>query len=132
MLRPDISKAIDATPANIRAEITGPAAASLELLNAYLSPDETVETMASASIEKGEEITSLLVVTDRRLIFIAPAPQAVGWRLSKLTKSQAYSGYFFVEGDAGEYSCGLVDDEWSTTFEGKVKQAASQAVLAGT
>lgn len=132
MLRPDISKAIDATPANIRAQITGPAAASLELLNAYLSPDETVETMASASIDNGGKINSLLVVTDRRLIFIAPAPQAVGWRLSKLTKSQAYGGYFFVEGDAGEYSCGLVDDEWSTTFEGKIKQAASRAVLAGT
>jgi hypothetical protein len=130
MLRPDISKAIDTVPAYIRTEITESAATAFELLNTYLPTDETVETLTSASAKREGPINSLLVITNRRLIFVAPAPQAVGWRLSTLTKSQAYGGYFFIEGDAGEYSPGLASGEWAAAFEARVKRAAAVAVLA--
>lgn len=131
MIRPDIQQAIDAAPQQIRTEITGPAATTLELLNAHLPKDEMVTAITSASASQGGPINSLIAITSRRLIFIAPAPQAVGWRLSTLTRSQSYMGYFFIEGDAGEYSPGLVAGEWATTFEARVKQAAAVAVLAG-
>lgn len=131
MIRPDILKAMDATPTNIFEEITGPAATSLELLNTYLSADETVTTITSASPKSNGPINSLIAVTNRRLIFVAPAPQVVGWRLSMLTRSQSYMGYFFIEGDAGNYSPGLVSGDWGTAFEERVKQAAAIAVLAG-
>ena len=77
MLRTDISKAIDTAPDYIRAEITGSAADTLELLNTYLPADETVEAITSAAANQGGVINSVIAVTDRRLIFIAPAPQAV-------------------------------------------------------
>jgi hypothetical protein len=129
MLRPDISKALDAAPTNIREEITGPAGRSLELLNRYLSETETVQSISSASPSPESVVNSVLALTDHRLIFVAPAPQAVGWRLSTLTRSQSYAGYFFVEGDAGKYSVGMVSSDWSANFEQQVKQAAAIAVL---
>lgn len=131
MLRPDIEKAIAATPANIRAEILGPASVSLEFLNTHLAADETVEAITSAAPRKDATVNSLLVITQRRLLLVVPAPQVVGWRLSALTKIQVFSGYFFLEGDAGSYTPGLAEDAWGKAFEDQVKLANAAAVLAG-
>jgi len=129
MLRPDISKAISLVPPNISEQIETSCTSCLELVNAHLPADETVVNISSASPQKDGQINSLLVLTDRRLIFVAPAPQALGWRLTTITKAQSYIGYFFVNANGGEYSLGL-QDEWGSVFEGYVKQAIALAVLA--
>jgi hypothetical protein len=129
MLRPDISKAIDTAPPHIQQQITQTAAQSLELLNTCLPDDETVGVITSASPGVDGPTNSLLALTDRRLLFVAPAPQAVGWRLATLTKTQLFGGFFFVEGDAGDYSLGLKKDEWGAEFELQVKRASATAVL---
>lgn len=130
MLRPDISKALDATPPNIRAEILGPCGTALEFLNAHLAADETVEGITSAAPAHGGAINSLIAITDERLLLVVPRPQVVAWRLSSLTKIQVFGGYFFLEGDAGEYSPGMVDNAWSREFEAQVHRASAVAVLA--
>jgi len=130
MLRADIEKAIYELPVEIKEQITTLGSACLDLLNNCLSADEQVHHISSASPRPDTAYNCLFAVTNRRLIFVAPAPQAVGWRLSKITKAQSYGGYFFVEGDAGEYSPGL-DSNWGKTFEAQVKRAAAIAVLAG-
>jgi hypothetical protein len=129
MLRPDVSKAISQAPPNVGEQITTSCATSLELLNAHLPGDETVVNISSASAKKDGPINSVLALTDRRLIFVAPAPQALGWRLSTITRAQSYIGYFFVNANGGEYSVGL-EGEWGSVFEGHVKEAIAQAVLA--
>ena len=129
MLRPDISEAISQVPPTVNEQITTSCSASLNLLNAYLPADETVLSISSASPQKDGQINSLLALTDRRLIFVAPAPQALGWRLPTITRAQSYIGYFFVHAAGGEYSVGL-ENEWGAVFEGHVKEAIAQAVLA--
>jgi len=130
MLRADIEKAINELPAEIKEQITTLGSKCLDLLNTHLSAHEEVQQISSASPRPDTPYNCLLAVTNRRLIFVAPAPQVVGWRLSAITKAQSYGGYFFVEGDAGEYSPGL-DSNWGPTFEAQVKRAAAIAVLAG-
>ena len=130
MLRADIEKAINELPAEIKEQLTTLGSKCLDLLNTHLSAHEQVQQISSASPRPDTPYNCLLAVTNRRLIFVAPAPQAVGWRLSAITKAQSYNGYFFVEGDAGEYSPGL-DSNWGPTFEAQVKRAAAIAVLAG-
>jgi hypothetical protein len=131
VLRRDISRAVDATPDHIRAEIVGSAAASLALLNDHLAADETVEAITSVAASSEGATTCVLAITSRRLVFVAPAPQAVAWRLSSVTKSQSFAGYFFIEGDAGSYSLGMQDGEWGKAFEGRIKLARTIAVLGG-
>ena len=130
MLRADIAKAIDELPIDIKEQITTLGSECLDLLNTYLSAHEEVRQISSAAPRPDTAYNCVLAITSRRLIFMAPAPQAVGWRLSTITKAQSYGGYFFVEGDAGEYSPGL-DSTWGQTFEAQVKRAIAVAVLAG-
>lgn len=130
MLRADIARAIDELPANIKKQITTLGSECLELLNIYLSAHEEVRQVSSAAPKPNTAYNCVFALTNRRLIFVAPAPQAVGWRLSTITRAQSYGGYFFVEGDAGEYSPGL-DGTWGQTFEAQVKRAIAVAVLAG-
>jgi hypothetical protein len=129
--RPDITSALAAVPPNIRAQLHGEAAAALDLLNRYLPPDEPVRLISSVAVTDDAPPNSVLAVTDHRLVFVAPAPQAVAWRLSSLTKIQLYLGFFFLHGDAGEYSLGLANDAWGATVQQHVKTASAIAVLAG-
>lgn len=130
MLRSDITKAIDELLPNIRKEVTTQGGECLGLLNTYLAAHEEVWALSSASAKKDSVYNCLFALTSRRLIFVAPAPQAVAWRLSTITRAQSFTGYFFVEGDAGKYSPGL-DSAWGSTFETQVKRAIAISVLAG-
>lgn len=131
MLRQDIAMAIDATPDQIQSEINTSAATSLELLNTYLPADEPVAHITSASPASDGPTNSVLAITKHRLIFVAPAPQVVGWRLASITRSQAYINYFIVHGDAGDYTLGLARGPWADSFELLVKRASAIAVLEG-
>jgi hypothetical protein len=132
MFRPDIAAAVDATPERIRGELGGSAAKSLDILNTHLSSEEEVRHITSAATDKDRPANCILAITNRRLIFVAPAPQALGFRLSTLTKAQVYAGYVFVEGDFGKYSFGLAADEWGENFEGLMREARASAVLSCT
>jgi hypothetical protein len=44
---------------------------------------------------------------------------------------QVFGGYFFIVGDAGDYSLGLAADEWGAIVEEHVKSASTVAILAG-
>lgn len=135
-LRSDIAKATGEVPPLIREQITGPCASCLEFVNAHLAEDEIVIQLSSAAPRWYDApINSLLVLTDHRLIFVAPAPQVVGWALPALTKVQALNGAagqvvgFHVHADGGEFQLGI-DGGWGKTFERNVKHAAAVAVLA--
>lgn len=137
MTRSDIAAAIQKTPNHVRDQIERSGKASLELLEAYLPQEENVDQIASAAPEwlGVKEFHCLLVLTDRRLLFIAPAPQALSWRLSTLTKTQALAGTaggavaFFVEDSGGgSYQLGT-DGAWGREFVPHVKLAITRAVL---
>jgi hypothetical protein len=129
--RPDFAAAVDATPGAMRHQIFSAAGRCAELVDAHLPEDEEVLAASIASARRNGVEDCLLVLTDRRLIFVAPRPQVVAYRLAALTRSQAGSGYFFLEGDAGEYSVGLPDGPWSKEFEQRVFEASALAVLSG-
>jgi hypothetical protein len=136
MLRSDIAKAIGELPPPIRDQVTGACAPCLELVNAHLAEDELVSQLASAATSwLNAPINSLLVLTSHRLIFVAPAPQVVGWKLTALTKVLALNGKpgrvagFHVHADGGEFQLGI-DGGWGQVFERSVKQATALAVLA--
>jgi hypothetical protein len=129
-MRDDLAEAISLAPSHVRDEIMSSCSRSLELVDSNLPSDEVVVRISSAAPSQGGRVNSLLVLTDRRLLFVAPAPQALGWRLPGITRAQAYAGYFFVHADGGEYSLGLEKD-WGSTFEGYVAEAVALAVLRG-
>jgi hypothetical protein len=129
--RPDVERAVQATPPHIRTQLGTEAAEALALLTRHLPDTETVQMISSVAVRAGVEANSILALTDHRLIFVAPAPQAVGFRLASLTKTQLSTGYLFLEGDTGEYSLGMADDAWGKQFVQQVKRAAAVAVLAG-
>jgi hypothetical protein len=128
-MRSDISIALGKLPADIKAQVTTSASRCLELIDAYLPSGELVKDLASASVNPGSPSVCLFALTDQRLIFLAPLPQVVAWRLAGLKKASAYAGYFFVDGDAGEYSLNM-DEKWGPVFETHVLEAAAIATLA--
>lgn len=129
-MRPDIQNALDELPPNMKQEALTSCSQSLEFLNTNLNPDETVRHISPAATQKDAPTSCLLVVTGKRLIFVAPRPQAVAWQLSSVTRHQSTMGYFFIEGDAREYSLGL-DPAWGAKFENQVARAVATSVLAG-
>jgi len=130
-MRHDFAAAVDATPPAMRHEILSAARRCVELVDANLPDDEEVLTVTSASVKPEGAVNCLLVLTNRRLIFVAPRPQVVAYRLAALTKSQVFGGYFFLKGDVGEYSVGLRASQWSEQFEHRVFDVSALAVLTG-
>ena len=131
MLRTDLAKSIELVPPEIRQDLDGNAAASLEFLNENLPPNEEVTAVTSVKASKEAPSSAcVLAITDSRLVFVSSSPQAVAWRLSLLTRMQIFSGYFFIEGDAGNYSLGMQDNAWSTEFAARLKRANAAAVIA--
>lgn len=128
MQRQDLAAAVDALPQHIRDEVTGPGATSLSLLDTYLDPTEQIHHVCSGSVQPDSPRVCVFAITSRRLLFVAPAPQVVGYRLSGLSKAQAFNGYFFLEGDAGKYSPGI-DKGYGEQFAQFLSQARALSVL---
>jgi hypothetical protein len=106
----------------------------LELLDKHLPSDEPVEWIISAAASPHRTpvvINCLLALTDQRLLFVAPAPQALSWRLPTITHIQAMDNVFFVEdSDGGKFQLGA-EATCSPEFASQVKAAIAQAVIAG-
>jgi hypothetical protein len=129
--RKDLAAALDATPGPMRHQILGAAARCVELVDTNLPEDEEVLAVASASVRPDAPENCLLILTNSRVIFVAPKPQVVAYKLTALARSQAFSGYFFLEDAARKHSVGLRGGPWSEEFEQRVDEASALAVLAG-
>jgi hypothetical protein len=65
------------------------------------------------------------------LLFVAPAPQALSWRLPSITRIQVMGDVFFVEGSGGGKVQLGAETNWSPAFASQVEAAIVQAVIAG-
>jgi hypothetical protein len=110
---------------------------SLEFLAANLPPDEQIAWIASAPPNgyQAREFHCLHALTDRRLLFVAPAPRVLSWPFPSVTRIQSLDRTanqiqtFFVD-DSGGGQCQLgTDGEWGPTFASHAKRAIAQATL---
>jgi hypothetical protein len=130
MLRPDILKALDEVPPAIGRHITSSGGQCLELLNTCLAAEEQVKKLSSTSLKENTPYNCLLALTDRRLIFVAPTPQAIAWKLSNITKAQYFAKRLILDGGNGTHHL-HIEPGWGEKFESYVLLAAAIAVLAG-
>jgi hypothetical protein len=109
----------------------------LDFLAANLPDHEQVRWLASAAPQSYNvrDFHCLLALTDRRLLFVAPSPQALSWPLPTVTKVQALSGnasqvetFFINDSGGGEYQLGA-DAEWGPVFAAHAKRAVAEAIL---
>ena len=132
--RADLSVAISQADPALQQFIQGSCCRrALDLLHAHLPAEERVDGLLPvAATIMAKETTCLLVLTERRLILVAPAPQAVSWPLTTITKFQ------FVPNSATHVHAGgaefMLGADAKTTaggkrFEGLVKFAVARAVL---
>lgn len=133
-MRSDITAAINRAPVGIRQQLEHGCGECLELLDKHLPPDEPVGWITSAAASPHRRpvvMNCLLALTDRRLVFVAPLPQALSWPLSTITHIQAMDNVFFVEDSGGgKFQLG-VEATCSPKFASEVQAAIAQAVLAG-
>lgn len=133
--RPDLSSVIAAADPGVRALILGSCRAALDLVHAYLPATETVEAMlpTTASVT-AKQTLCLMILTDRRLLFVAPAPQVVAWPLATVEHFQFVpNSAVHITANEGKFMMGA--DNTTTTagknFEALVKHRAAVAVLRG-
>jgi hypothetical protein len=127
--REDLLAAIDATPPPVRQAILVGAARCVELVDTTLAEDERITAISSASLNPESAVNCLLVLTDRRLLFVTPRPEAIAFELPSVKQLRTYLGYFSIQGSAGKYSFGLSPEGWSEQFLQYVLDAAALAVL---
>jgi hypothetical protein len=127
-MREDIAAAIAATPSNIQSELNGPCKQAMAFLEDHLPDTEQVRCLSSAAVNvTGATTNSALVVTDRRLLFVAPRPQALAWRLTAIDNVHAAYG-FMVESGGATTHLG-VDSEWGNEFVNRLHMAMAVATL---
>ena len=134
MLRNDIEEAIRQAPPEIQADLRGQAADSVAFLSTHLAEDETVTVLSSAAVRGSDNVplNCALALTNRRLIFVAPRPQAIALRLQSITKFQTSFGdpaYLFLNGDGREYSLGI-PQSYRDELAKLVHPAVAAAVIA--
>ncbi|MFD9699930.1 hypothetical protein [Lentzea sp. NPDC059081] len=86
-------------------------------------------------ISAAVEATSVLALTDRRLIFVSPSPQVISWSLCSITKAQVVTspganhiGGYLVDGDEGSFQLGI-DKAWGPAFGARVSFACAVAKI---
>jgi hypothetical protein len=140
MARSDIEAALASLPGHVGRHLTSTGRESLDFLAANLPDQEQVKWLASAAPKSYNttEFHCLLAVTDRRLLFVAPAPQVLSWSLPTVTKVQSLSGsanhvetFFIDDSGGGEYQLGA-DAEWGPVFAAHAKRAVAEAILRNT
>jgi hypothetical protein len=140
LTRPDIEAALQSLPGYVNQHLLSTGRESLDFLAANLPDSEQVKWLASASPTSydAKEFYSLLALTDRRLLFVAPAPQVLSWLLQTVTKVQSLNGaanqvvtFFVDDSDGGSYQLGA-DGQWGPTFASYAKQAIAEATLRNT
>jgi hypothetical protein len=132
-MRTDLSAAIQAAHADVQEALGNACRPAIDFLNEHLSATEPIKHVLSIGVAIEAAVNSVLAITDRRLVFVAPLPQAISLPLSAITKSQFYAGYFFLNGAGHEYSLGSDKISMAATddFTRKLNHACAVAVLAG-
>jgi hypothetical protein len=138
-VRADTEAAVGKTPGQVQQQIGQNCGGSLQLLDSHLPADETVVALASAAPDsyRAKKLACLLVLTDRRLLFISAAPQVLSWKLPTITRVQALDGpantiqtFFVDDNGGGELQLGA-DGEWGSEFVSQVEAAIAHAILRG-
>jgi hypothetical protein len=131
--RGDVSTIITAVDEATRSLILGPCREALDLVHAFLPAEEEVHALLPTRVNlTAKATTSLLVLTERRVILVSAAPQAVSWPLTSLDHFQFVPGSAtHVTSDGAEFMLGA--DPATTVageeFERAVKFASVEAVL---
>lgn len=127
-MRNDIMEAIARTPHNIQGELNGQCQQALVFMVEHLREDETVQHISSAAVNvTGAESNSVLAITNRRLIFVAPRPQAVAWHLREIDTAHAAYGFMLESG--GRTTHLGIDSQWGNQFANYLHVAMAVAVL---
>jgi len=132
--RTDLKSAIEQAPTSVRQAISNDCREAFDLLAAHLPRDERVLAVypASAQYLRGST-NSIFVLTAKRVLFVAPAPQVLSWRLAELTKFQIVNGGpIQIAAGGDEYMMGDdLADSYSDAFEALVKYSVAVARLRG-
>lgn len=132
--RADLTLAIEQSAIPVQRLILGPCRESLDLVHAYLPRDEDVAALLPLSAGSVDKLTnSLIVLTERRLLFVAPAPQALSWPLHAVTKFQVADRLIVIHAAGDEYMMGPDWDaaEHGIAFQKLVKRSVTAAILRG-
>jgi hypothetical protein len=132
-LRVDLAAALAAAHPDVQSHLRGGCWQAVQFLDQHLSPAEPIRHAMSIAPSRQASVNSVLAITDRRLVFVAPLPQAVSLQLTKITKSQFFNGYFFLNGDGREFSLGwdTISEAATDDFSRKLDHASAVAELAG-
>jgi hypothetical protein len=128
-MREDIATAIAAAPPNIQAELNGPCKRAMSFLEEHLPQAERIKCLSSAAVNvTGATTSSVLAITERRLLFVAPRPQALAWPLTAIDNAHAAYG-FMVESGGGSTHLGI-ESPWGQEFVDQLHVAMAVATLA--
>jgi hypothetical protein len=132
--RADLNTAIEGAPAEVQQLVIGPCGEALSLIHTSLPAGELISAVLPVTpAYMGKTTNSLLVLTARRLLFVAPAPQAISWPLTEVTKFQFVpgSGPVYVHAAGGEFTLGAAPgtDAHGKHFEDLVKRAVTVAII---
>jgi hypothetical protein len=134
--RADLNIAIASAPAEVQQLIIDPCGEALSLIHTSLPADELVSAVLPVMPSysgKTKTANSLLVLTARRLLLVAPAPQAISWPLTEVTRFQFVprSGPVIVHAAGGEFMFGVAygTDAHGEDFEDLVNRAVTLAII---
>jgi hypothetical protein len=140
MSRPDIESAFQRLPGHVSQHLISTGRESLDFLDANLPAGEQIQWLASAAPNsyKAKGFHCLLALTDRRILFVAPAPQVLSWPLPTVTNVQSLKGapdqiqtFFIDDSGGGKYQLGA-DGQWGPIFADHASRAIAVATLRNT
>ncbi|MEV4510413.1 hypothetical protein AB0K00_15775 [Dactylosporangium sp. NPDC049525] len=128
--RTDIDTAIAACPPNVQQELTGPCLAALSMLRDHLPATEEVRHICSGGVKwMNGTINSVLAVTSRRLLFVAPAPQVLSYDLRTVDSTLCSGNIFHLTVGDTKFQLGIPQG-FGDHFERQVSFAVAVAKLA--
>ncbi|MEV7801543.1 hypothetical protein AB0O28_01190 [Microbispora sp. NPDC088329] len=83
-MRPDIKTAISGLSSSAQRTLAAEASACLAFLGEHLPQDERIHALCPAAVRTDLALNSVLALTDRRVLFVAPLPQVLSWPLAQL------------------------------------------------
>ena len=134
-MRADIAEATSQTPVVVQRQLADQCTAALSLLNDHLPAEEKVTHISSAAARwMNGTINSILALTTKRLLFVAPAPQVVSFRLPEIDSTQATSGsgevgIFHLSAGDSKFQLGIAV-QYGDAFAEQVCRAVAIARLA--
>ncbi|MCL9758681.1 hypothetical protein [Frankia sp. AiPa1] len=122
--------AMAAAPESDRRSLWTSGQQSLTFLDEHLPATEPVLAVRAVAVRVMESLplNSCLVLTSRRLLFVAPRPQVISWPLTDILRVTAFQDQIHIEGPQGTTMLGI-DPTSGKEFEDVLAEARSAAVL---